>query len=373
MHLAVFLLALPYCCYAVYLPPNVSPPPSWTSQPDVWRQRFNVTLPVGGWDGHWTQYRSFVRDLIEIATRQDDNSADLGFPRPKLPRQLLPIIYERLFLYSVGYGSDVPPSVDGMHFENRVVGAASCVIVTTDDGITTVICTPTAGRRPDESVGCAVPPVKHNFFNISRTHRKVDLFVLFDFGSVACCDLIARINSRKLLVFDSNIRLLNPEDKQFMTFVRTQVGITGTYDIRWTSFGLVHLTDHSRMTLYIRNSLANVWKVVHVAEGSTFYADRRTTANNFWIEALACDSSSLCLTKNVNVTIVDFSGEFNYVQDTYDFLTHFLRSNPYRLLVYELPHNYPMYYDRAPCPTGSNLFPLPYANRSICLSPDNIM
>jgi hypothetical protein len=176
------------------------------------------------------------------------------------------------------------------------------------------------------------------------------------------------VRSKTLLVFDSNIRLVDPSEKHFMTFVRSKVTFSEAYDLVMASTGLVHVTDNSEMRLTLKNDWAKVWKVVRITDESKFFAEGGQPNDRFQIEALACDNSSVCLTRDVNVTM-DIAGEFDYPQQTYDFLMHFFKSNPHRLIFYEFPEFNPRYTRREPCPPGCNFTFFPHRNFSACVNP----
>ena len=376
---ALIALSLLPLVVSVYQPDlGLSPrviPPLWTHDVDTWREEFNVTVPPGGWDGHWTQYRPFVRDLIKLASMERPQC--FGCRRPvRLPRQLTPIVYSRLYEYAVAYGLDVPPSLEGISFETKVIdsGLVTCVILRSANQFyypsraITAICSPTMGPRPPLGEDC------HESWYTFRdlTSKGIDSLIVFDFGSGDCYDILFAIDPKKLLVVNSNVRLTVASQKTFLTFVNSKSTFLGRFDVARMSVGLVHLTDNSEMTLNLFNQrYENFWKVVRVTDGSTFVAEQRRPSDRdkLRIEALLCDTSSSCSTKNMDVSYVA-TGEFDYVQETYDFLNFYFQTIDEPLYKYEFPREYSAIYKREPCPVGSTLTLLTHHNVSRCVNPN---
>lgn len=371
--LLVVLFYLLQCSFAVYQPNlriDYLSPLVWTNEPSVWRDQLNVTIPDGGWDGHWTQYRPFVRDLIRVAKAERPYCEDCSTPL-RLPRQLTPIAYQRIYRYAVEYGHDPPPSLYGFQFETNVIdnGYITCVAmmpsndfyIPSDD--VRVICAPTNGTKTYNDT-C----LDYDFYDLFSIHQSIELIILTDFGSDRCHDSLYGVYSRNLLVVNSHVRLKNLSQKIFMTFVHSKLKLYGPLDLFDSTVGFVHLTDGSELVgNYPARYFNNIWKVVRVTDNSKFVLKQRSwDLTRIWIEALICDNSSLCQTQNVKVTQVA-TGNFDYVQETYDFLKLYFESNEHPLTWYEYPEYYPGYNSREPCPAGSRLTLLTGLNQNRCI------
>ena len=350
-------------------------PPLWTHDVDRWREEFNVTIPPGGWDGHWTQYRPFVRDFIKLASMERPQCLSCRTP-VRLPRQLTPIVYSRLYEYAVAYGLDVPPSLEGVSFETKVFddGLITCVEMKSVNQFyypsreITAICSPTVGPR--QPVGETCHELWYSFWDLSN--EGIDSLILFDFGSGDCYDILYAIGPKKLLVVNSNVRLRMASSKAFITFVNSKSTFLGPNDIYRLSVGLVHLTDNSEMTFQLFNErYVNFWKVVRVTDGSTFVAEQRrpSDSDKLRIESLLCDTSSSCSTRNVDVSY-RATREFDYVQETYDYLNFYFETIDEPLYKYEFPREYSLIFKREPCPVGSTLTLLTRYNISRCVNPN---
>lgn len=366
--LIIFAIALTSVT-AVYLPPEQSGvvmPPRWNSDPSVWETEVNVTIPIGGWDGHWTQYPQFVDGLKRLASVERRDCGTTCPPVRRLPEQLTPYIYRQLYHYAVVEFEGSPPSFDGKRFETFQTnnGFMTCVVIKPMHPRTSrdpydIICSPTNGKV--HSRRCHFVDMRwHHRFTLNLACA--DTFVMLDFGNDRCYDTFFQARSSKLLIVNSNVMMKRVTDKSFLTLVHSRLHVSEWDTVgNAGSIGLFHLTQSSELISKFRKmSTLRFWKVLRLSDNSRVSLRQRgSDSTTLIIGALVKDNTSFSSIVNVNVSSTVVS-DFHYVQETYDYLMNFCTEDIFKFMCarptwrsFEYPSRNAWWFTREPCPPNS--------------------
>lgn len=350
----------------VYIPSSqFDTPKEWSYEISTWENEVNVTIPSGGWDGHWTQYPQFVDGFIRLASaertdRQNPGANYVG----RLPRQMSPRLYQQVFDYAtVEFRGTTPPSLNGKRFDKFFLnnGDVTCVVIRSvsesTNEITEAICSPT-NQSTNSGQTC-------RDWSMRSVNQRVTVnsVVLIGFGNARCSDVVRHaMMYTKILLINSNISLDGCYNHEYITLLNSRLTFVRAYGVFFRCrVGLIHLTDSSELHLDVAPlRMLQIWKVLRLSDNSRAVIRQRDGGRRdyFKIEAVVRDNASSCSVDNIDVASTKVSN-FDYVQETYEYLLYFwtrVTSTSYIYWVrFEYPASYPWFYKREPCPGNTTL------------------